>query len=160
MGHLGSRFCTMPSIFEIESLAIFLLLVIAVVALVTDRFRIPYTVALVLVGLAITFRQDLKADVTPDLILALFIPPVAFEAAFRLDWSHIRENLAQILGLAIPGVILSTIIVGATIFVLNIGITSPLAALFGALISATDPVAVVALFKSSNVSRRLHVVIE
>jgi len=150
----------MTTIFQLESLAIFLLLVIAVVALVTDRFRIPYTVALVLVGLAITFRQDLKADVTPDLILALFIPPVAFEAAFRIDWPHMRENLPKIVGLALPGVVLSTIIVGSTIFILNIGIALPLAVVFGALISATDPVAVVALFKSANVSRRLHVVIE
>ncbi|HLY27630.1 MAG TPA: Na+/H+ antiporter [Aggregatilineales bacterium] len=150
----------MTSIFALESLAIVLLLVIALVALVTDRLRIPYTVALVLVGLAITFRGNLKAEVTPDLILALFIPPVAFEAAFRLDWRHVRENLPQILGLAIPGVILSTLVVGGTVFVLNVGIALPLAALFGALISATDPVAVVALFKASNVSRRLHVVIE
>lgn len=150
----------MNSLIELESLAILLLLIISVVALAVNRLRIPYSVALVVVGLAITFRQDLRFEVTPELLLALFIPPVAFEAAFHIDWPHLRENLLPILVLAIVGVLLSTLVAGGAIAALLPAIPLTSALVFGALISATDPVAVIALFRASRVARRLSVIME
>src|SRR5260221_14359451 len=99
-------------IVEIESLAILLLVVISVVALAVSRLRIPYTVALVLVGLVIAFQQAFKTEVTPELILTLFIPPVAFEAAFHIEWRTLRENIGFVLLLAVVGGVVSTLIVG------------------------------------------------
>ena len=53
-----------------------------VVALAVRRFSIPYTVALVVVGLILTLQSPLNIELTPELILGLFVPPLVFEAAF------------------------------------------------------------------------------
>jgi CPA1 family monovalent cation:H+ antiporter len=142
-----------------ETLIIELLVIVSVVALAVRRLRIPYTVALVIAGLLLTFQQPLEIDLTPDLILALFVPPLVFEAAFHLDFRHLRDNLLPILALAVPGVLLTTLIVGAIVSVGG-GITLTSALVFGALISATDPVAVVALFRALGAPRRLVVLVE
>lgn len=149
----------MEQFLSTETLVIELLLVVSVVAIVVRRLRVPYTVALVVVGLLLTFRQPLELNLTPELILALFVPPLVFEAAFHLQFRRLRESLMPILVLAVPGVVLTTLIVGV---IVSTGIDLPFgsALLFGALISATDPVAVVALFRSLNVPARLAVVVE
>src|SRR5439155_331726 len=79
---------------------------------VVRRLRIPYTVALVLVGLAITWNQSLSLNLTPDLILALLVPPLVFEAAFHLSAAELRRVLPTILLLAVPGVIVTMLVVG------------------------------------------------
>lgn len=142
-----------------ETLVIELLLVVSLVAIAVRRLKIPYTVALVIVGLLITFQSPLHINLTPELILALFVPPLVFEAAFHLSLAELRRNLPRILLLAVPGVILSTLIVGG-ILTLGTSLSFPLALVFGALISATDPVAVVALFRALGVPKRLAVLIE
>ncbi len=149
----------MEEFLAVETLIILLLLVVSIVAIAVRRIRLPYTVALVLVGLFITFGEDLAFPVTSELILALFVPPLVFEAAFHLELNQLRDNLAPILILAVPGVLLSTLIVGG---ILHVGVGFPLsvAVVFGALISATDPVAVVAFFRALGVSRRLAVAVE
>ena len=142
-----------------ETLIIELLLIVSVVAIAVRRLRIPYTVALVLAGLLITFQTTIKFELTPELILALFVTPLVFEAAFHLNIRELRRNLPAILLLAIPGVILTMFIVGGTL-VFGVKLSLPIALLFGALISATDPVAVVALFRTLGVPKRLTVLIE
>ncbi|UCC85933.1 MAG: Na+/H+ antiporter [Anaerolineales bacterium] len=149
----------MAEFLVVETLVILLLLVVSIVAIAVRRIRLPYTVALVLVGLFITFRQELAFELTPELILAFFVPPLIFEAAFHLEFNQLRDNLAPILILAVPGVVCSTLIVGG-ILSLGIGLPLSVAAVFGALISATDPVAVVAFFRALGVSRRLAVAVE
>src|SRR4030043_2462124 len=142
-----------------ETLIIELLLIVSIVAIVVRRLRIPYTVALVLVGFLITFQSTFKFELTPELILALFGPPLVFEAAFHLNLQELRRNLPAILLMAVPGVILTTMIVGG-ILVLGPKLTLPIALVFGALIAATDPVAVVALFRTLGVPKRLSALIE
>jgi CPA1 family monovalent cation:H+ antiporter len=142
-----------------ETLIIELLLVISLVALVVRRLRVPYTVALVVVGLLITIEQPPQFELTPDLILALFVPPLIFEAAFHLEFRRLRDNLIPIAVLAIPGVILTTVIVGYIVsYGLGLALTSAL--VFGALIAATDPVAVIALFRALGAPKRLAVMVE
>ena len=142
-----------------ETLIIELLLIVSLVAIVVRQLRIPYTVALVIVGLVITFQQPLQIDLTPELILALFVPPLVFEAAFHIDFHRLRDNLVPILVLAIPGVLLTTVIVGG-IVAAGVNLPLPTALVFGALISATDPVAVVALFRTLGAPRKLAVLVE
>jgi CPA1 family monovalent cation:H+ antiporter len=142
-----------------ETLIIELVLVATLVAIVAGRIRLPYTVALVLVGLFIAIRRPFDIEVTPELILALFVPPLIFEAAFHLDFRLLRANLALILVLAVPGVVATTLLVGG---IVAAGTALPLAAavVFGALIAATDPVAVVALFRALGVPHRLAAALE
>ena len=142
-----------------ETLVIELLLIVSIVAIAVRRLRIPYTVALVIVGLLITFQSTLKFELTSELILALFVPPLVFEAAFHLNITELRRNLLAILLLAVPGVVLTTFIIGGML-VFGLKLSFPIALVFGALIAATDPVAVVALFRTLGVPKRLSVLIE
>jgi CPA1 family monovalent cation:H+ antiporter len=149
----------MEQFLNTETLIIGLLLVVSLVAMAVRRLRVPYTVALVVAGLLITFQSAAQVNLTPELILALFVPPLVFEAAFHLNFSDLRRNLPGIILLAVPGVILTTLIVGGILSVaVPIGITSAL--VFGALIAATDPLAVVSLFRKLGVPKRLAVLIE
>ncbi|HEY74732.1 MAG TPA: Na+/H+ antiporter [Thermoflexia bacterium] len=149
----------MEGFLHAQGLIILLVLVATLVAIVVRRIRFPYTVSLVLVGLFLSVQRPLDVEVTPELILAIFVPPLIFEAAFHLDFSLLRENLTPILVLAVPGVALTTLIVGG-IVAAGTGMDLGAASVFGALIAATDPVAVIALFRALGVSRRLAVALE
>jgi monovalent cation:H+ antiporter, CPA1 family len=142
-----------------ETLIIELLLIASIVAIIVRRLKVPYTVALVLVGLLITFQSPLKVELTPELILALFVPPLVFEAAFHLNLQELRRNLVPILILAVPGVILTMLLVGGIVS-WGTGLALPVALVFGVIIAATDPVAVVSIFRSLGVPKRLSVLIE
>ncbi len=144
-----------------EEAIIGLLLIASLVAIFVRRYRLPYTVGLVVIGLLISaIFEPLPSPISPDIILSLLVPPLVFEAAFHMHLEDLRRDLGLILTLAVPGVILTTLLVGGLIFVANIGISIELALVFGALIAATDPVAVVALFRRLGVPRRLQVLLE
>ena len=149
----------MENFLQVETLVIGLLLVVSLVAIFVRRLRIPYTVALVVIGLLITFQSPLKIVLTPPLILALFLPPLVFEAAFHINFAQLGRSAPSIVMLAVPGVIATTLIVGAIVMRLT-PLAWPVALVFGALIAATDPVAVVALFRTLGVPKRLAVLME
>ena len=149
----------MEQFLQAETLVIELLLVVSIVAIAVRRLRIPYTVALVVVGLLITLQQPIEVNLTPELILALFVPPLVFEAAFHLSLADLRRNMAGILIFTVPGVILTTLIVGLVVSY-GVDISLPLALVFGALIAATDPISVVALFRVLGAPKRLSVLVE
>jgi CPA1 family monovalent cation:H+ antiporter len=146
---------------RIEEVVIGLLLLAAVVSIITERARIPYTVGLVLVGLgiALVVRNPLQTTITPELILALLVPPLIFEAAFHIDVRDLRRDITLILMLAVPGVVITMILVSG---VLTLATPLPIypALIFGALIAATDPVAVIALFRTLGAPKRLQVLLE
>src|SRR3990172_4225092 len=97
----------------IEEIVIALLLIATLVAIVFRRLSAPYTVGLVLVGATLAILGESgRIQVTPELILALLVPPLLFEAAFHLDFDDLRQNLTSILVLAIPGVVITTLLVG------------------------------------------------
>lgn len=149
----------MEKFLSTETLIIELLLIASLVAIAVQRLRVPYTVALVIVGLLITFQSPVQFELTPELILALFVPPLVFEAAFHINIAELRRNLLRILILAVPGVFVATFVVGGLVSVgANLSLASAL--LFGSLIAATDPVAVVALFRTLSVPKRLAVLVE
>jgi len=149
----------MDQFLNTEILIIILLLIASLVGMLVRRFRVPYTVALVIAGLLIASQSALKFELTSELILALFVPPLVFEAAFHLNFREMRRNLAAILLLAVPGVILNTLIIGG-VLLLGTHLGLPIALLFGTLIAATDPVSVVALFRTLGVPKRLAVLVE
>ena len=150
----------MSEIFVIEEYAVALLLIATLVGIVARRLRMPYTVGLVIVGagLAILY-QPFHIEVEPDLILGIFVPPLIFEAAFHLPVNELRRNLIPILALAIGGVLLTTFLVGGIVH-LGGGLLMANAIVFGSIIAATDPVAVIALFRTLGVPKRLQVLLE
>ena len=143
----------------LEEAVIVLLLIASVVAIVARRLKIPYTVGLVLIGLALGLLSAQKIEISPQLILALLVPPLVFDAAFHIRLDDLRRDFWLILLLAVPGVILTTFMVGWLV-AQGTGIAVPVALVFGALVSATDPVAVVALFRRLGAPRRLQVLLE
>ena len=137
-----------------------MLVAVAVVAIVTKRIRMPYTVALVVAGLTLALVPGTPSIMlTPELILAVFLPTLIFEAAYNLDFRHLRENLRPITILAIPGVLLTVSIVAVLMHFVG-GFDWPVAFLFGAIVSATDPVSVVAVFKQLGAPTRLRTILE
>ncbi|RMF27768.1 MAG: Na+/H+ antiporter [Chloroflexi bacterium] len=149
----------MESFLAAQSLFLVLVAIATFVAILAGRLRLPYTVSLVLVGLLIAFLQPFAVEVTPELILFIFVPPLIFEAAFHLDFRLLRSAITPVLTLAVPGVLLSTLLIGGLVS-LGTGLPLTTTAVFGALIAATDPVAVVALFRALGVPHRLAVVVE
>ncbi len=143
-----------------EEIVLGLLLVAVIVSLVSQRLRIPYTVGLMTVGLILTFFGEFPyLTLAPKLILTILVPPLVFEAAFHINMEELRRELGLLLLLTIPGVVLTTFMVGGVVS-LGAGIPLSAALVFGALIAATDPVAVVALFRAIGVPRRLQILIE
>jgi CPA1 family monovalent cation:H+ antiporter len=139
---------------------ILLLLIASGVAMATRWVRVPYTLALVIVGLAISPMHFIPVvHISPELILLIFLPALLFEAAWNLKLEHLRENFWPILTLAVPGVCLSVGVAGA---ILHFGIGWPWVTsfLFGAMICATDPVSVLALFRKLGLPQRLTTIVE
>jgi CPA1 family monovalent cation:H+ antiporter len=137
-----------------------LLLIAATVAAVVARWvRLPYTLALLLLGLLIGASPLPVPTLSSDVILLVFLPPLLFEAAFVLDLQLLWSLRAGVLALAVPGVLLAMVVGGALV---HWGLALPwmVALLFGAMIAATDPVAVLAAFRQLGVDRRLAVLIE
>ena len=87
----------MENFLTTETLIIELLLIVSLVAIAVRRLRVPYTVALVVVGLLVTAQQPFDLALTPEVILALLVPPLIFEASFQINLGDLRFNLPGIL---------------------------------------------------------------
>lgn len=157
---LGNSAAQAGGLIEQEIGFVLLLTIAALVAILIRRIRLPYTVALVVVGLALSLVPNIFTfDLSSDLILAVLVPPLVFEATLNIKWPDLRDDMPLVLLLAVGGTLLSTFIVGGIVFqLLDIPLLGALA--FGALIAATDPVAVIAFFKSLGVSKRLSILVE
>jgi len=121
--------------------------------------RIPYTLLLVIVGLCLAFVDVRLANLSPDLILIIFLPPLLFEAAWNLNWRNLKRNFVPVLFYAVFGVV---IVIAGIAIALNqfLGVSIATALLIGASLSATDPVSVTALFRELGVEKRLSTVME
>jgi CPA1 family monovalent cation:H+ antiporter len=140
--------------------AIALLGLAMVVAILARRLRLPYTVGLVLSGLALALaRVDAGVTLTHDVIFDVILPPLLFEAAISIRWSELRRDLLFVLALSTLGVVLCALVVAAGLTALLKWPSGPALA-FGALIAATDPIAVIALLRETGVKGRLRLVIE
>ncbi|MGK7917738.1 MAG: cation:proton antiporter [Prochloraceae cyanobacterium] len=156
----------MTSPFLATEIAILILLLIASLGSIYFQrlFKLPYTVGLVIVGLLLGFSENLGLPLkhlilSPDSILFLFVPPLVFASASNINHRLFFHNIVPAFTLAGPGLLISTAIIGGILNFLtplNLG----QAMLFGSLISATDPVAVVALFEELGVPQRLNMMVD
>ena len=148
-------------------LCILLLLASATLA-IAKRLRLPFTILLVIVGLAIAVLSPylpagmarlLAFHISPDIILYVFLPSLIFESAFHLDARQLRDNLLPVLTLAVPGLLISTVVIAGLVAALT-DVPFIAALVLGAILSATDPVAVIALFRQLGAPQRLTVLVE
>ncbi len=130
------------------------------VAVVARRLALPYTVGLVLTGLSLALaRVDAGVGLTPEVVFDLLLPPLLFEAALNLPWRDLRGELGPTLAFATLGVVLCAGVVAAGL-AWGLGWPWRPAFVFGALVSATDPISVIALLREQGVKGRLAVLIE
>jgi CPA1 family monovalent cation:H+ antiporter len=143
----------------IESLVV-LLIAAAVVAVVARWIHLPYTLALLLLGLGLGTVSGIAAPMlNSEIILLLFLPPLLFEASFILDLRLLWSVRLGIVAFAVPGVLLAMVVGGALVH-WTLGLAWSVALLFGAMIAATDPVAVLAAFRQLGVNPRLAALLE
>ena len=150
------------------------LLLGALLKTVLRNSKLPYTVVLLLVGIAaggvnelelfgtntlISDTFTLVGHIDPHLILFLFLPTLIFESAYSME-PHLFFRIApQVILLAVIGLIISMFLSALAVsWLLSWGMGTAL--LFGALICATDPVAVVALLKEKSSRKRLETLVE
>ncbi|WP_457797196.1 cation:proton antiporter [Methylocystis sp. S23] len=136
------------------------LAVAMIVAIVARRLKLPYTVGLVIVGAVITLtRPDFGPHLTHEFIFDLILPPLLFEAALALSWKELLRDSVPLLTLAGVGTVVSAAVVAYACVAL-LGWPLPSALVFGSLIAATDPVAIIAMFKDNGVKGRLRLLVE
>ncbi len=136
------------------------LLIAGIVAIITRRFRVPYSVGLVFTGIILSlhpFFSDIP--ISKDLIFNVFLPALVFEAALQLRWKELQKDMAVVLLLATVGVCLSWVVTALGMRYL-VGWEWMSALLFGILIAATDPVSVIATFQEAGVHGRLRLLVE
>lgn len=147
----------------VVELLVGLLLLAVVVALAVRPLRLPYTVALVaagsIVGAAVSAFGFNRIEVPPDLVLLVLLPGLVFEAAYRLRLAELRRWFGGLALLAVPGVLVSALVV-AVVLNLAIGLRLDLAFIVGAMVSATDPAAVIATFKRLRVPPALSTMVD
>jgi monovalent cation:H+ antiporter, CPA1 family len=137
-----------------------LLLIAAVVAMLSRRLHLPYSVGLVAAGIILAvLPMAPKIDLTKDLIFNTLLPPLLFEAAFYIHWDQLRRDFSIVAILATLGVALSACVTAVGMRFLA-GWEWAAAVVFGVLIAATDPVSVIATFKEAKAKGRLLVLIE
>ena len=164
--------------FPVIVLGLAVLLALAVLMLpLARRLKIPYTVLLALVGCLLGAAAVMMGDtppagivggsihfllnihITSDVVLFLFVPALVFESALTINVHRLIDDLIPILVLAIVGLLVSTFVVGYSLAAVA-DVPLLVCLLLGAIVSATDPVAVIALFKELQAPKRLAILVE
>lgn len=148
-----------------------LLLISSFTFLFSRKFNLPYTVLLVIVWLLLVPLSNIELfsfinhfKLTPDVLFFIFLPTLLFEASYKIKYRKMVNDWRAISLLAIVGICISALFIGTSLFFLFplIGFEIPflVTLLFWVIISATDPVAVLAIFQSIWAPRRLALLFE
>ena len=131
-----------------------------IVAICARKLRLPFTIGLVFSGIGLAFtKPDFGTHLTHDLLFDMILPPLLFEAALSLSWQELIIDAGPLFALAGVGTLISAGVVAlATINILEW--PAPSALVFAALIAATDPVAIIAMFKDNKIQGRLRLLVE
>ncbi|WP_416899240.1 MAG: cation:proton antiporter [Minwuia sp.] len=158
-------------------LGLFGLMTIAVLILpLSKRYKFPYTVLLAVVGIALGLLVDAthsahlgpvsdlfhsfeSFELTSEVIIFVFLPALVFESSLSIDVRKLIADIRPILFLAVIGLLISAFMVGGAVYAVS-GMGFVVCLLLGAILSATDPVAVVAIFKDLGAPKRLAILVE
>src|SRR6476620_10047810 len=133
--------------------------VAVIVAIIARRMHLPYTVGLVVTGIGLAV-VGLKpgAMLTHDFIFEVILPPLLFEAALSIRWRELRQDMLPVVMLSTLGVVITAVVVAAGMVNFLAWPIAP-AVVFGVLIAATDPIAVLAMFKDTGIKGRLRLLV-
>ena len=142
------------------TLIVELLLVATIVAIVVQYIRLPYTIALVLAGVAVGLLPEVPAlPVDPHLWLLIFLPPLLFEGTINMDLEVLRRYATPVGLLALLGTLIQVLLLSLAFYHI-LDLPPALATLLGVMLSPTDPVSVLSLFKEHGVARGLRTIVE
>ena len=132
-----------------------------IVAIIARRMRLPYTVGLIFAGqgLALAGLGETGTMLTHDFIFNVILPPLLFEAALSIRWRELQQDMLPVLVLSTLGVVIAAVVVAAGMVKFLAWPAAP-AVVFGVLIAATDPIAVLAMFKDTGIKGRLRLLVE
>ncbi|MEZ4537740.1 MAG: Na+/H+ antiporter [Cyanobacteriota/Melainabacteria group bacterium] len=137
-----------------------LLMVASAVGFALKWVRLPYSVALVIVGLLIGSSHLFpRVEMTPELILFVCLPALLFEASWNIRLNELKKIWKPVSAFATVGVVISMFITGA-ILAHFCGLPWQAALLFGSMTAATDPISVLALFRKLGLEKRLSLMLE
>ncbi|MDQ0196428.1 cation:proton antiporter [Paenibacillus wynnii] len=136
---------------------------------VAKKINQPFSIALVVVGLLlgtlnVPFLEQAERFITQShvfqaIIISLFLPILLGDATLKLPFSHLREQSKPVLALAFGGTLLSYLIIALAVYWI-LGVPLVVAFTFAALMSATDPISVISIFKSLGVPKNVVTIIE
>lgn len=134
----------------------------AVVGVLSKFIKVPYTIALVVAGLvvAVMGAAPEQAVITQELVLVLLLPPLLFQAGLHLDLDLLRRKALPVAILAIPGVVVTMLLVALAMRPFLGDFAWPAALLLGAMLAPTDPISVLATLRAAKAPRRLRTIIE
>src|SRR5258707_6050529 len=138
----------------------FMLAVLAAVAVVAKRLNIAPSILLVVAGIGMAFIPGLpKVELAPELVLLVILPPLIYSAGVSMSWREFRFNLRPIALLAFGCVLFTTCAVAAAAHYL-LKFDWAVGFLLGAIVSPPDVVAPLAIARRLGLPRRLMVVLE
>src|SRR5882762_7769778 len=139
---------------------VMLLVVIAAVAVMAARLKIPPAILLVLAGVLLALIPGLPAvRLAPDVVLLLILPPIIYSASVAMSWSEFRSNLRPISLLAVGCVVFTATAVAAAAHYL-MAFSWQLGFVLGAIVSPPDAVAPLAVARRLHLPRRIVVILE
>ncbi|MGM0440466.1 MAG: cation:proton antiporter [Chlamydiota bacterium] len=148
---------------------VILLIIVSISAIILKRLKFSYTIGLVVIGMIISIFSHwgpiepifniYNIVLSSDIILYILLPSLVFQAALTIDSRLLIKNLTPIMALALPGLCISTVIIGWIVSAFT-PLSLEFGLLFGALISATDPVAVIQIFREIRTPRRLTMLVD
>src|SRR6202051_3137598 len=139
---------------------VLLLVVVAAVAVVAARLKIPASILLVLTGIVLAIVPGLPTvELAPELVLLLVLPPVIYSSAVAMSWREFRFNLRPISLLAVGCVVFTTVVIAAATHWL-LGLAWPVSFVLGAIVSPPDAVAPLSIARRMQLPRRILVVLE
>jgi monovalent cation/hydrogen antiporter len=139
---------------------ILLLAVVAAVAVIANRLKIPPAILLVITGVLIALVPGLPPiELAPELVLLLVLPPVIYDSAFLMSWSEFQFNLRPITLLSVGGVVFTTLAVAAAAHWL-MDLEWPVGFVLGAIVSPPDAIAPLSIARRMEIPRRILVILE
>ncbi|MFN7192975.1 MAG: cation:proton antiporter, partial [Rhodospirillales bacterium] len=146
---------------ELLEIVLGMLVVAVVLARFSETLRVPYAVLLVVAGMALAFVPGLPTvDFDPQLIMALFLPPLLFSSAYFTSWRDFKLYLRPILSLAIGLVLATTLGVGIALKLLLPEVPWAVAFLLCAIVSPPDAVAAAAIMEKLRLPKRIVAILE
>src|ERR1700733_12472696 len=146
---------------ENYSVVLFIMAIMILLSAVADKIRLPYPILLIVTGIIIGFIPSIPyAELDPDVIFLIFLPPLLYDAAYNISFREFRMNVNTIWTLAIPLVFITTFGIALTAHYCIPGMSWPLSFVLGSTLSATDAVAAISITKGLGLPHKTSTILE